>query len=260
MHKLAVIGEKVSSYSISPLIHNAWLKEYNLPYHYYAHDIKEDNLAKFVSDSRDNLQGFNVTTPFKSVILNYLDVLDKTVTKTQSVNVVKNINGKLYGFNTDMKAFVNQFDLNKKYNRIVVMGTGGVAKTILYSLIEFFQSDEIFVISRQDHHKDLNFITSKKIYFKNYKELPEILKNTDLLINTTPINAIDELINIDNLSLKTDIFDVNYVDSKFHKQASEANIKISKGFNMFIDQAKYSFFIWFNILPSSKLEYKFKIC
>lgn len=260
MHKLAVIGEKVSSYSISPIIHNNWLKKYNLPYSYYAYDIKVNNLAKFISDSKDNLLGFNVTTPFKNEILQYLDVLDETVIKTQSANVVKNIKGKLHGFNTDMKSFVNQFDLNKKYNRIVVMGAGGVAKTILFALTEFFQSDEIFIISRQAHIKDFDFISNKKIYIKSYEELPLLLKSTDLLINTTPIHVINELISVENLSPKIDIFDVNYIESKFHEEANKANIKISKGLNMFMDQAKYSFFIWFNILPENELEHKFKTC
>lgn len=252
MQQLAVVGEKVSTYSLSPLVHNFWLKKYNLPYSYVAYDIDVNNLANFMDICKKDFLGFNVTIPFKSEILQYLSNIDEIGIKTQSINVVKNINGQLHGFNTDMKAFINQFDLTKKYNRIVILGAGGVAKSIVVALINFFSSNEVFIVSRKVKNENFTPIFSEKIFFKSYSELPKLLETTDLIINTTPISIIDDLINIKDLSPHVEIFDVNYIDSSFHCEVRKANIKILNGLNMFIEQAKYSFHIWFNILPDAE--------
>ncbi len=260
MKQLAVIGENVTKYSLSPYVHNFWLNKYNLPHNYIACDVDRKGLAEFIKDARSKFFGFNVTTPFKNEILQYLDQVDEIGEKTESINVVKNINGKLYGYNTDMMAFTKQFNLKKKYQRIVILGLGGVTRSILFALINFFQSEEIYIISRKVTINNLEKSLSKKIIYSDYSNLPELLKTTNLLINTTPKDVIDEIINVRDLQNNVELFDVNYINTNFHDKLNLANIKVLKGNNMFVEQAKHSFDIWFNILPSEIDINELKIC
>lgn len=79
MKKYLVIGNPIE-HSLSPMIHNYWMKKYNLIDSIYEkRKVEEKNLKDIINEIREeNLVGVNVTVPFKKLIIPFLDELDFT--------------------------------------------------------------------------------------------------------------------------------------------------------------------------------------
>jgi shikimate dehydrogenase len=106
MKKYLVIGNPIE-HSLSPVIHNYWMKKYNLTDNIYEkRKIEEKNLKNIINEMREeNLVGVNVTVPFKKLIIPFLDELDPAAKETKSVNTLFKINNKIVGYNTDKPGF-----------------------------------------------------------------------------------------------------------------------------------------------------------
>ena len=105
MNNYFVIGNPID-HSLSPVIHNHWFRKYNIEGH-YEKEIEEEDLKDFINDIRNNknINGANITVPFKKKIINFLDELSSAAQTTQSVNTIVKKNGKIIGHNTDVSAF-----------------------------------------------------------------------------------------------------------------------------------------------------------
>ena len=88
MKKYLVIGNPIE-HSLSPLIHNFWIKKHNLDATYEKKKLENDNIKDIINDLRDNrISGINVTVPFKNIIISHLDELSDIAKETQSVNTI----------------------------------------------------------------------------------------------------------------------------------------------------------------------------
>ena len=98
MKKYLVIGNPIE-HSLSPVIHNYWMKKYNLTDNIYEkRKIEKKNLKNIINEMREeNLVGVNVTVPFKKLIIPFLDELDPAAKETKSVNTLFKINNKIVG-------------------------------------------------------------------------------------------------------------------------------------------------------------------
>ena len=96
MKKYLVIGNPIE-HSLSPMIHNYWMKKYNLIDSIYEkRKVEEKNLKDIINEIREeNLVGVNVTVPFKKLIIPFLDELDSTAQETKSVNTIFKIKNKI---------------------------------------------------------------------------------------------------------------------------------------------------------------------
>ena len=142
MKKYLVIGNPIE-HSFSPLIHNYWMKKYRLVNSVYEkRKVEEKDLKNIVNEIRnDEIDGINVTVPFKKLIIPFLDGLDDFAKKTQSVNTLYKDKNKIIGSNTDGIGFEDTIHklypmndeminpLEGKY--IFVLGAGGVTSSIL---------------------------------------------------------------------------------------------------------------------------------
>ena len=108
MKKYLVIGNPIG-HSLSPLIHNHWMKKYGLVDSVYEKKkIEEKDLKNIIKEIRnDEMVGANVTVPFKKLIIPFLDELDFVAKETQSVNTLFKINNKIVGYNTDSAGFLD---------------------------------------------------------------------------------------------------------------------------------------------------------
>ena len=106
MKKYLVIGNPIG-HSLSPLIHNHWMKKYRLfDSIYEKRKVEEKDLKDVVKEIRDDkIVGVNVTVPFKKLIIPFLDKLDIIATKTESVNTLLKVKNKIVGYNTDEPGF-----------------------------------------------------------------------------------------------------------------------------------------------------------
>jgi shikimate dehydrogenase len=74
---------------------------------YLPFRVSPDNLERVIDSFRVlNISGFNVTIPHKSQIIKHLDEVSQEVQLMGAVNTVKNIDGKLHGYNTDGEGFI----------------------------------------------------------------------------------------------------------------------------------------------------------
>ena len=119
MKKFLVIGDPIE-HSLSPKLHNYWFKQNNVDAVYEKKKINELELQNIVSKIRKNeIFGANVTVPYKSKIIKYLDLLSDDASATQSVNTILKKENKIFGFNTDVDGFelslLNYIDKIKNY-------------------------------------------------------------------------------------------------------------------------------------------------
>ena len=137
MKKYIVIGNPIE-HSLSPKLHNYWFEKNNINANYGKRKIDKNEIQKIVSEVKDNnLDGANVTVPFKSDVIPFLEMLSEESKSTQSVNTIYTHDKKLVGHNTDIKGFElslkgTQFELKNK--SIFILGAGGVVPSIIYAL------------------------------------------------------------------------------------------------------------------------------
>src|SRR5690625_1384000 len=105
--KLGLIGYPIQ-HSLSPWIHNQFLKKSNLDGQYLIYEINTSkNFNEELKKLKDEkLTGFNVTAPYKEIIIDYLDELDESVKQIGAVNTVLHKDGKWIGYNTDGLGYV----------------------------------------------------------------------------------------------------------------------------------------------------------
>ena len=248
-----VIGYPLKQ-SLSPLLHNYWIKKNEIQSYYKAFEIK--NLKHINKAIRAlNIKGLNVTIPYKKKIIRYLDEIDTTANKLEAVNTIKNINGILKGYNTDVKGFnkgldkFQQFDKNRP---IVVFGAGGAASSIIYSLVKGKFKD-IRVMNRT--------LTKAKKFEDKYRNVKSakwlsynIINESGLIINTTSLGMIGYPklpIKLDNTYNQLKVYDIVYnpLKTQLIKDAKKQNLEYVDGLTMFLGQAEESFRIWYNKKP-----------
>jgi shikimate dehydrogenase len=264
---LCVIGHPIE-HSMSPVMHNAALKDLHLDYIYLAFDVSSKDLEKVVIRLRKHdIKGINVTIPHKERIMLYLDQIDPLAEKIGAVNTVKNVNGCLIGKNTDAygakKALIDA-GCKIKGKKVLVLGAGGAARAISFALSK--EIDEIFISNRTEKRaielaKDLtDKMKITAIGKDSSKEtLKSLTNDVDILINTTPVGMYPD-VNQTPISkeLLTDhlfVFDIIYnpLKTQFLKDASEIGCKILNGIDMFINQGALAFEWWTDKTPNIKL-------
>ena len=133
MIKFAVIGDPIA-HSLSPVMHNAALKELGLEGSYEAVRVPLEELPQFAEYARKNLNGFNITVPHKKNIIPLLDEITEAAAFADSVNTVTVKDGKLYGDSTDgyglETALFEAFGLPVRGANIVFIGCGGAAHAV----------------------------------------------------------------------------------------------------------------------------------
>ena len=121
-------------HSISPKMHNAAFSKLGLDYAYLAFDIEQSQLEDSVKGLKAmGARGFNVSMPYKTAIIEYLDELSPAAKLCQAVNTVVNENGKLVGHMTDGSGLIRSlqdegYDIRGK--KVTVIGCGGAGKAI----------------------------------------------------------------------------------------------------------------------------------
>lgn len=200
-----------------------------------------DEIRNKLSEIVD-LKGLNVTIPYKSAIIPYLDELDEVATEIGAVNTIKIDNrGRWLGFNTDVYGFSTSLKpfLTNRHDKALILGNGGASKAIAYALRKL--NIAVLKVSRTPGTADLT-----------YGEINEnVCKACKLIINATPIGTWPNTSETPNfpfqyLSHEHLVYDLIYNPEKtlFLKQAESAGASIMNGLNMLKLQAEKSWEIW----------------
>lgn len=257
--KLFVVGNPIK-HSKSPLIHSLWLKKVKQKVTYEKKLLSKEQLGSMVEKIRKHeCLGLNVTLPFKTKILKFLDYYDDNVKKIKAVNTVYVKQEKIIGANTDGKGLVDSLKYEAKINlnnlKIFVIGAGGAARGILVELLKH-PIREICICNR-NYRNAMKLKNNLCLYSFNCKitlqnwQKKKISRKYDLVINTSSfgMNLRENLsFNLFSLRKKTVVYDLIYnpKETNFLKRAKKLKLKYYNGVGMLVRQAAESFALWFN--------------
>ena len=247
-----VIGNPIE-HSLSPKLHNYWIKTNNINAVYDKLKLNISDLKDlFTKFKKKKIDGINVTVPFKKEVIPYLDKLTPEAEQTQSVNTIYLDNQKITGHNTDIEGFelaIKNLNFNVLEKKIFILGAGGVVPSIIYALNKMKASK--IILSNRTKIKAENI----KSLFNNLTVIDwGMIPSFDMIINATSIglNPKDRIhLNLSDVGNGKFFYDIIYnpKETDFLKKGKELGNKIENGEKMFVYQAASAFKIWHGISP-----------
>ncbi|MFP7733205.1 shikimate dehydrogenase [Priestia aryabhattai] len=253
-------------HSLSPLMQNDAFKRLNMDAYYEAFPIEPVHFESAIGQLKDkNIQGFNVTIPYKVDIMNHLDEVDPLAKAIGAVNTVVNQDGRYIGYNTDGEGYVTSLlkavegGLSKK--RILIIGAGGAAKAIFYTIAAQHNPDVITICNRTVEKaavlaNELPFST--KTEAMSISDAEKQLDTFDIIINTTSVGMypnVDELpLALTLLQKAAVVSDIIYnpLKTKLLKEAEAKGAGTHNGVGMFVLQGALAFEKWTNVRPDEE--------
>ena len=269
---VGVIGHPIK-HTLSPAMHNYAFNKLKLDYVYLPFDISSTGLKDSLTGMIAlGIKGINVTVPHKERIMEYMDELSDSAKIVGAVNTVVNDNGNLIGYNTDVNGIIKTLeefkdDINGK--TVSVLGAGGAARSVIYTLINNFNVKKINIINRTvEKAESLKDYFSSKMLFekiKTYELIPpdvtEILAKSKLIINASSIGMSPEDDDSpttipESFSNNQIVFDIVYNprETKFLALAKSQGALTINGLKMFVEQGAKSFELWTNeTMPTDQI-------
>lgn len=258
--QLGLIGYPIK-HSLSPWIHETFLEKTNLKGTYSIIEIEERSFAEEIEKlKKRDINGFNVTVPYKEKIIPFLDEIDPQASAIGAVNTVQNKDGKWIGYNTDgigyMRSLISKYpELKKDKNiAILLLGAGGAAKGILHALVENGYTNITIANRSLDRASELAKANGQ-IEILPLNDAEANLAAYSLIIQTTSVgmkpNADRSIISLANVRKGAIVSDIVYqpLVTNFLKEASFHGARIHFGHTMLLYQAQYAFEIWTGIKP-----------
>lgn len=225
-----LIGETLG-HSVSKEIH-----EQLTDYTYEPHPLSREDFPAFMEERA--FRAINVTIPYKQDVIPYLWEIEESAKAIGAVNTIVNRNGKLYGYNTDMRGFIymvehNGVDMQGK--KVVVLGNGGASQAV-QAAIRKMEANELIVVG---HHTMKDGIIT-------YEECFEKHKDASIVVNTSPVGMFPKVnaspVDLTHFPQCEAVFDIvaNPLTTKLIAQARELGMIGVTGLEMLIAQAKYA--------------------
>lgn len=233
--KYGLIGEKLG-HSFSKEIH-----EMIGYYKYEIHEVARCDIDKFMKEK--DFVGINVTIPYKETVIPYLDEISPQALSIGAVNTIVNVNGKLYGHNTDyfgMLALIKKNNIDCKDKKVLILGTGGTSKTA-YAVVKDLGAKTILKASING---EVNTIT--------YEEAINVHNDVEVIINTTPVGMYPKndgcIIELSKFKKLTGLIDVVYNPLRTNLVLDANSLKIPSegGLYMLVGQAVYACGLFLN--------------
>ena len=253
MKKFLVIGNPIE-HSLSPKLHNYWIKNNNIDAIYGKIKTYEEDLQELCKNIKDgSINGLNVTVPFKKTIIPFIDILSGDALRTQSVNTISCRDGNLIGDNTDIDGFelsIKKLNYDVSDKTILILGAGGVVSSIIYALMRMKVKKIVLTNRTKEKAENLK---------KMFKDIEIIewgkISNFDMIINATSVGLKEnDKFNLDFTKVGDGklFYDVIYqpLETEFSKAGNMEGNKIVNGLNMFLFQAQKAFNIWHNLEPN----------
>lgn len=257
MMQLGLIGYPIQ-HSRSPWIHQAFMKQIKLDGKYQLFQIEPDQFDQGIRQLQTlDLDGFNVTIPFKQRIIDYLDQIDHFAEAIGAVNTVVCEKGKWIGYNTDGLGYVlgirsSYPDLFAGNKQVLLLGAGGASRGIYYALLQE-NFDRIDIANRTTARaQELLSINTSNLSsdVMTYQEAAQQLNQYDLIINTTSVgmqpNLDKQVIALDGIKQNTVVSDIVYQPfwTALLKDAKQKGARVHHGHEMLLYQGKIAFEKW----------------
>jgi shikimate dehydrogenase len=239
MRKFGLIGYPLS-HSFSKKYFSEIFSKEGINAEYANYPIEDISMVKALFED-PLLEGINVTIPYKESVIPFLDDLSEAVKEIGACNCISIRDGKTKGFNTDVLGFERSLEkkLRPVHDKALVLGTGGAAKAVCYVLRQ-----------KNIQYRQVSRIRKEGII--SYADVtPDIMRESRLLINTTPLGMYPHIENCPDLpyqAITPDhyLYDLVYNPEKtlFLQKGEERGAVIENGHDMLIIQANESRKIW----------------
>lgn len=258
-------GSRIKEYSVAPFMWNALFDYLKFPVNYFIISEDEpqlviDKLNEMILDKK--LLGANIAMPWKHLIFNRCNSVDKRIRHFGLINTIILDNGIIKGYNTDGEGLVKAVTEKIKLEdaSVLILGAGGGSMTLPFHL---FKSGvkKIFIYDINEDNLDNlldkydQLIGNHLISKVTYNQLGKTLNNIDLLVNATPCGMVgheNELVFskklIEGLAKSACAAEMVYnpYETQLLKLVSSKN-QICRGINMLVEQAALSFHKGFGV-------------
>ena len=259
---LGVIGHPVS-HSLSPLMHNAALAKLGLDYVYLPFPVAPENLERAIAGFASiGVVGFSITIPHKQAILPLLSEISPIAQAIGAENTVTRQGDKWVGTNTDVAGFIaplqTTYHQDWSQKKAVILGNGGAARAVVAGCIQLGLA-EIHVVGRNLQKLQAftqswqNSPFADKFQVHEWQELPNLLHQANLLVNTTPMGMYPH---VDESPLSSQemgylpgdaiVYDLIYIPkpTKFLHLAEKQGAIMIDGLEMLVQQGAAALKIW----------------
>ena len=260
----AVIGNPIH-HSLSPQIHRAFAKETGLHIEYEAILSPLDEFKNTIHQLiAQKLSGANVTLPFKKEAFQLATSHSSHARIAEAVNTLEFKDDQIIGHNTDgiglVRDLEQNLDTHLKNKKILLIGAGGAAEGVIYSMLEKKPSE--LTLTNRTIEKS-NVIQNKMdVHAKSFDvnlNVIEIAKCPhqyfDVIINATSASLINAELHMDPKVFHEGClaYDMMYgKETSYIREAKSQGSKTSDGLGMLVEQAAEAFFIWHHIKPQTK--------
>ncbi len=270
-----LLGDPVA-HSLSPDFQNAGLQALRLPWKYIPEQVSTGNLAALLNGlGQPGIAGANITIPHKIAALPLLDTLNEEAKMIGAINTVVARDGKLTGYNTDIKGFLRALRDRRPEGLagrgVLLVGSGGAARAAAAGIVREELSDHIYLLSRtREKSVQLIDIINRCREEENRLEVtlledfsdigPGIRESVGLIINATPagMNREKQAVPFPSLagfSPQTLLFDFVYSHTPtwLQRQAAQAGLDVEDGLNTLLYQGMKSFSLWTGFAPPEQI-------
>jgi len=257
----AVIGDPIG-HSKSPMLHGFWLRAYQISGHYVPLHVTSGDLKQVCAAMpRMGFVGANVTIPHKETVLDLADIVTDRARAIGAANTLTfHKDGKIEADNTDGHGFLANIQQNApafdaKDGAAVILGAGGAAKAVIYALLEA-GAPQVRVLNRNlDRAKNLSARFGDRVSVHEVSDLPNLLGDCNLLVNTTSLGMTGQpplAVDLSNLPKNAVVNDIVYapLETDLLKQARTMGAVAVDGLGMLLHQAAPGFAKWFGTEPA----------
>jgi shikimate dehydrogenase len=241
MRKFGLIGYPLSHSFSKAYFEKKFDRENILDAEFQNYSLEHIEEFPALIESIQDLKGLSVTIPYKESIIPYLTELDETAQAVGAVNMIKFVDGKLIGYNTDAWGFAKSLlgMVSPDIKKALIIGNGGAAKAVKYVLNRIGIQYQIVNRTKTDGVLSFDELNG------------DFISSIQLLVQTTPVGTspnINEMppIPMGSISSKHRAFDLIYnpEETLFLKSMRERGAKTKNGLEMLKAQAEESWKLW----------------
>ena len=264
--KLAGVCGWPIHHSLSPIIHNFWLKALGIKGAYVHFAVRPDKAVKaFESLKQTSIAGVNVTLPLKSLAFQSADEHSSDALKLGVANCLYKKSGLLIAHNTDMQGFaaplIKRLGGASLANKsALIIGTGGAAKAVIGALLSL-NVPEIRVCGRNDQLAEdiASSVNVPSIYNIPWDQREIAVKNSGLIVNASAggMAGKGQLdLDLSGIEPSCFVYDLVYTprETPLLKNAKAMGCETLGGIEMLIAQARPSFKYFYGQLPDESLD------
>jgi shikimate dehydrogenase len=252
----AIVGTPVH-HSLSPFLHNAWLRDLKLNGVYAAFNPKDEHgFERLILSCRSNgIKGLNITAPYKEQALKLSDSLSDIAIKGQSVNLMTfDDEGHVHGHSTDGYGLIRAFALQSPKcdltaGPVTIIGAGGAARAVIAALLDF-GTPEVRIVNRTvARAEELVFAFKVGVSAYALSDLDQALMGSVAVINAASGGPMPLM---DALDASATVMDMTYrpLKTNWLKAAEAKGLSVVDGLGMLIEQARPSFEAFYGATPN----------